>query len=83
MSECSCLIQFEPCEAHKESLQSGDESVHISVEFHTKNSRFKGNNHRVNLERVQRIELGIDNELMEFSEGTIAEMFQQMADERP
>lgn len=36
-------------------------------------------NHRVNLERVQRIHLGIDDEEMEFSEETIARMIDDVA----
>ena len=83
MSECGCSIVLSPCEAHQATLDSGEETVHITVQFDDKYSRFKGNNHGVDLERVQRIELGIDGELMEFSEGTIADMLQKMSDERP
>lgn len=37
--------------------------------------------HSINLERIQRIHLGIDSEPMEFSANTIADMLQQVADE--
>ena len=37
--------------------------------------------HCVDLERVQRIHLGIDSEEMEFSAGTIAHMLQQIAEQ--
>lgn len=83
MSECSCSIAFAPCETHRATLESGEETVNITVRFDDKYSRFAGNAHRVNLERVQRIHLGVDSEPMEFSESTLATMLQDMADERP
>lgn len=81
--DCGCAIYLAPCEAHCKSLDSGEETVHVSVRFDTKYTRFAGNRHGVNLERVQRIELGIDNEPMAFDEATVAAMLQKLADERP
>lgn len=42
---------------------------------------FSLNNHNVDLERVQRCHLGLDDEVMEFSERSIALMLQDLADE--
>lgn len=81
--DCGCAVLFAPCEAHLEKMKSGEERVNIAVRFDDKYSHFAGNTHGVDLERVQRIELGIDSEPMEFNEGTIAYMLQALADDRP
>ena len=73
---------LDPCENHRANLISGEETAHISIRYDDRYSRFVGNKYRVDLERVQRIQLGIDSEPMEFSEVTIADMLQEVADER-
>ncbi|MGV3555422.1 MAG: hypothetical protein ACO1OD_09210 [Croceibacterium sp.] len=82
-SDCGCEILFLPCEAHKATLESGDETVHIEVEFASKYTRVNASNHRVDLERTQRIRLGLDDEPMEFNETTLADMIQGVVDEDP
>lgn len=84
-AECGCRfhISHDPCEHHGQSLAAGDERVHVTLEFRTKYSHWPGNRHKVNLERVQRLHLGLDQEPMAFNEGTLADMVQAIADADP
>lgn len=81
--ECGCTVTYEPCEHHREQCVQNDETPHLELSFKGKHSHWKANKHRVDLERVQRIHLDIDQEPMEFSEESLAQMLQTLADERP
>lgn len=81
--ECGCRVTYEPCEHHLEQCVQNDETPHLELSFKGKYSDWPENKHRVDLERVQRIHLGIDQEPMEFSEESLAQMLQALADDRP
>lgn len=84
-AECGCRfhISLDPCAQHLQSLAAGDERVHATIEFRTKYSHWPGNRHKVNLERVQRLHMGLDQEPMAFDEDTLADMLQGLADADP
>lgn len=83
--ECGCKfhISHDPCEQHRKAMEAGKEHAHIRIEFRDRHSDWPANRHRVNLERVQRIELGLDSEPMPFNETTLADMLQGIADAEP
>ena len=81
--ECGCTVSYEPCEDHLKQCLKYDETPHLELSFKGKYSDWPQNKHGVDLERVQRIHLGIDQEPMDFSEESLAEMLQKLADERP
>lgn len=81
--DCGCAVYFHACEAHLAALDSGDQTLHIEVEFAEKYTRSNHSKHIVDLERVQRIQLGLDDEPMDFNEQTLADMIQRVVDENP
>jgi len=80
MSQCGCEIQLTPCEKHSPENLMDDEWLHVDLSVVNKYSRTPMNRHGVNLERVQRCHLDLDEEPMDFSEKTIADMLQDVAD---
>ena len=80
---CGCSVSLIPCETHRTSMENGDERAFIEVQYHDKYSHWAKNCHSVDLERVQRIELGLDDEPMEFDERSLAAIVQKVADDRP
>lgn len=84
-AECGCKfhIDYAPCEHHSETVGAGDEWPHLTIEFRHKHSDWPSNRHKVDLERVQRIEMGLDNEPMVFDENSLADMLQGIADANP
>lgn len=83
--ECGCKfhVTHDPCQHHRNAIEAGREYPHIAIEFRDRHSDWPANRHRVNLERVQRIELGLDSEPMPFNETTLADMLQSLADAEP
>lgn len=83
--ECGCVfhIEHEPCDHHRRTIEAGEEHTRISIEFHTKHSDWPANRHKVSLERVQRLQLGLDDEPMAFDEESLADMLQSLADADP
>ena len=82
MNVCTCKVEV--CNACAARLEIGEgEYLHAELSVKDKHSDYPMNRHNVDLERVQRIQLGIDVESMEFSEESVAQMLQEMADERP
>lgn len=83
--ECGCKfhIAHEPCENHRKSIEAGKERPHFTIEFRDKYSDWPANKHGVNLERVQRIHMGLDDEPMAFDEGSLADMLQDISDADP
>lgn len=84
-SECGCEfhVSHGPCEHHRQSLAAGDERVHVTVEFRDQYSHWPGNRHKVDLERVQRLQMDLGQERMTFDEYTLADMLQTIADANP
>lgn len=81
--ECGCEVLTKLCEQHERELAKDEKRLHVEVEFADKYDRWAANNHRVDLERVQRCHLGLDNEEMSFDEKSLANMLQELADNSP
>lgn len=83
--ECGCKFYgaLDPCEAHAQSIEAGDERLHVSLEWKDKYSDWPGNVHDVDLERVQRNHQGLESEPMVFNEESVADMLQDIADREP
>lgn len=83
--ECGCRfdIYLEPCEHHLKAREAGDGRYHITIDWRDKYDDWHQNRHKVNLERVQRIYLGLEDEQMPFDEASLADMLQGIADDNP
>lgn len=83
--ECGCKfhIAHDPCEQHRKAIEAGEERAHITIQFRDKHSDWPANRHGVNLERVQRLHLGLEDEPMAFDEESLADMLQSLADADP
>ena len=81
--ECGCVVDYVSCDHHSIECVENGETPHIELSFRGKYSDAPLNKHSVDLERVQRIHLDIDQEPMDFSEESLAQMLQDIADDRP